>query len=196
LTVFRLLTAASLIALVIGCGQSPTRTSATSTADLTADDLAHANDIRWWFVTAKDVPKGKRLCMSFVDEDGIIESRACPDVKKGDRIKVVLSGFSDWDLRYSLVTRNNAYRSTVSNHFRGYDGPSIECHSGAEVNVGEFLVKKSNGEGVTTDTAIQPMEIGLTFTFEDEAQPWRRKGYEWPGKDWKTAASREAIPGN
>ena len=185
----RLFVALSMLALTFGCDHDAMPVRHEASTDLTAGDLAHANDIQWWIVDVPKVPKGKALCMSFVDEEGMIESRACPDVKQGDRIKIVLSGISDWNLRYSLVTADNAYRSTISNHFRGYDGPSTQRHSGAEVNVGEFVAKKSNQERVTgTDTEIQPMEIGLTFTFEDEAQPWRREGYEWPGERWKRDA--------
>ncbi len=193
----RLFAILSLVAFAFGCGQSPTSVAPKPTGHLTADDLAHANHITWWIVNVPDAPKGKTLCMSFVDKDGIVESRACPGVKRGDRVKLVLSGFSDWNLRYSLVTHNNAFRSTISNHFRGFDGPSTERHSGAEVNVGEFIVKKSNENQVTgIDTALQPTEIGLTFTFEDDARPWRREGYKPPGDNWLIDARRDAETGN
>lgn len=182
-----------------GCSNSPESAvdAQKATADLTADDLAHANHIRWWFVKIPEVPKGKRLSMAFVDDKGVIESRGCPDVKEGDRLKCVLSGFSRPDLRFSLVTENDDYRSTITNHLKGYDGPSIERGSGAEVSIGQIVIKKSNANSVKAiKDPLKAHEIGLKFIFEDEAQPWKRDGYEWPGKVWKMEILRRASLDN
>ena len=184
-----------LILWALGCGPTPAPVNRSTAVELTAEDLAHANDIRWWYVNVPEVPEGKVLCLAFVDDQGIIESRACPDAEPGGQIKVVLSGFSDWDLRYSLVSERKAFRSTISNHLRGYDGPTAESSSGKAVNVGEFMVKKSNGDPVAgTDHAIHPLEIALTFAIEDDAQLSRREGYRPPGKIWLSEAQREAVP--
>jgi hypothetical protein len=184
-----------LILWPLGCGQSPAPVDRKTAIDLTAEDLAHASDVRWWYVNVPEVPEGKVLCLAFVDDQGIIESRACPEAEPGGQIKLVLSGLSDWDLRYSLVTESEAYRSTISNHLRGYDGPTAESSSGKAVNVGEFMMKKSNGDPVAgTDHVIHPLEIALTFTIQDEAQLSRREGYRPPGRIWLIEAQREAVP--
>ena len=178
-----------LFILVLGCGRGQPNTS----GGLTADDLAYARGIKWWFVEVPDIPDGKTLCMSIVDEEGVVENRGCPRAAPGDRLKVVLSDFDNWNLRYSIVTNDYAVRSEIINHFVKYDGPTSDRHCGDIVTVGDFLVKRSNTNKVGgVDNPLQPMEIGLVFTIEDKAQHWKREGYEPPGERWKARAVREA----
>ena len=127
------------------------------------------------------VPDGQKLCVAFVDTKGTIESRACPDVKAGDCVKVVLSGFLEPNLRYSLVVGNQAYRSTILNHFDRMNGPTTQSHSGLRVRPGHFLIKKSDSNSVSgTDSPLGDGEVGLALVFQTEAQP--------------IARGREAIP--
>ena len=77
----RLFAVLGIAVITLGCQHSPIGSPA-SVADLNADDLAHANHVKWWFIDVPEVPKGKVLCMSFVDEDGIIESRGVSRSKK------------------------------------------------------------------------------------------------------------------
>lgn len=167
---------AMLFLPLLGCQRSQ---PSPSDAAITADDLAHAHGLHWWIIEVGAVPEGKALCMAFVDREGVIESRGCPRVKPGDRVKIVLSDFSEANLRYSIVVGDRAYRSTIVNHFKPLDGPSTERMSGDVRRLGDFLMKKSSsGEVHNIDEPLEDHEIAITVDFYDESQPWEREGYE------------------
>ncbi len=162
-----------LLLLTFGC-QEDRATEAP--INITADDVAHADNVCWWIVEVAEVPKGQGLCMAFVDTVGTIESRACPDVKRGDRVKVVLSGFSEEILRYSLVVRNKAYRETIINYFRFRDGQPVEA--GSHGTPGDFLMKKSNtGSCSGMNLPLEEGEMGITLRFQKEPHTCIRQDY-------------------
>jgi len=170
--------------MLVGCNQTGTDKAQSA---LTVDDLAHANGIKWWILSAPSVPSGKQLCLSIVDNQGVIESRGCPRIRAGGDLKVALSDWHLPNLRYSLVSDSSDHRATIINHFEKYDGPSTSRSVGSHVKIGQVLVKKSNGnrvEGVDK-TELNVNEIALVFSIEDEAQPYCRDGYKAPGKRWK-----------
>lgn len=145
---------------------------------LTTEDLAHARGIRWWIVDVPEVPEGQTLSLAFVDDHGVIDSRACPEVKAGDQVKVVLSGFSEWNLRYSLVVGDQAYRSTIINYLGYIDGPQGESVQSA--TVGDWLVSKSDTKWVDGKSQrVEGRSLSITMMFQEEVQTWQRTKQRW-----------------
>ena len=171
------------LCLFAGCTQ---RNDLGQTSTLTADDLAHAQGIKWWTLKAPSIPFGKTLCLSIIDNQGVIESRGCPRTNAGATLKVVLSDWHQPNLRYSLVSDSSDHRATIINHFEKYDGPTTSRSVGDRVTIGQILLRRSNGNSVegVRETKLKDGEIALVFSIEDEAQPFCRDGYKAPGQRW------------
>ena len=160
-----------------------------SGSDLTADDLAHARGIRWWIVDVPDVPEGQTLSLAFVDDYGIVDSRGCPEVKAGEQVKVVLSGFSEWNLRYSLVVGDRAYRSTILNYFAYIDGGMVK-HLKSRT-VGDPLLSKTDIKWVNEKSEpIEGRKLTVTMMFQEEVQNWPRNRNE---DNWWNKAYAEHL---
>lgn len=161
-----------LAAMVTGaCQPSTPAPKAASTSDLTPDDLAYADGIRWWIVEVPEAPADQQLCLAFMDQQGVVESRPCLRVKSGDRVKVVLSGFNEWNLRFSLFAGDTGYRATMLNHFHTLRGPLTEEPAGARKRPGDFLMKQSESNRVSgTDEPLSSGEVGLALVFQKEPQ--------------------------
>ena len=184
----------SLTLLLGGCNRpSPPPAPAQGTSVVTDDDIAHAMGMHWWIVDVGQVPPDKTLCLAFVDQHGIIESRACPQVSSGEQVRVVLSDLEEYSLRYSAVVGDVDYRSVMNNYYhqRYLDGPTTFEASNTHVSPGDFIMKKSNVDSTSgTASDLQDGEIAITLTFQDEAQPWQRKENRW----WLAESTESDAP--
>lgn len=174
------------LCVLAGCQPALAPAAANPSASvLTPDDLAFAQGIRWWIIEVPEAPPGQRLCLAFLDHQGVIESRACPPVKSGDQVKVVLSGLDNWNLRFQLLVGDTAYRGKVTNHFRYLLGPATEAGEWRKHRPGDLLMKQSDSKSVGgTDDPLVAGEVGLALVFQQEPQTSVRQGW-WEANEGK-----------
>ena len=131
---------------------------------MSTEELMHATGVHWWEFVMPDGAENRTLGLYFAPRgDGAPSFGGTSGWTSGERVKVFVFDIDKEMLGYSVVGKNAQSMARIPNRFYHLASVLSSSRSGATVEVGDVLLKKSESERVSLKNELREGEVGLVI---------------------------------